>query len=99
VVENFSLIVQSWPCSSISSESAQEAFWKDNAEGVSEIVWRFGRAAANWLLRGGDLCAGVIENASLVEDKYCGRVDLYSPRSKNRDLGHPGWYMIKQSET
>ena len=37
-----------------SSELAQEAFWKGKAEGVSGIVRRIGRAAANWLLRGGD---------------------------------------------
>ena len=37
-----------------SSEPAQEAFWKGKAEGVSDIVRRIGRAAANWLLRGGD---------------------------------------------
>jgi hypothetical protein len=37
-----------------SSEPAQEAFWKGKAEGVSDILRRIGRAAANWLLRGGD---------------------------------------------
>ena len=37
-----------------SSEPVQEAFRKGKAEGVSDIVRRIGRAAPNWLLRGGD---------------------------------------------
>ncbi len=45
-----------------SSEPAQEAFWKVEANRVLGIVRRIGRAAANWLLR------GVIEDASLIEN-------------------------------
>jgi hypothetical protein len=45
-----------------SSEPAQEAFWKGEAEGVSGIVRRIGR------LRQIGYCAGAIEDASLVED-------------------------------
>jgi len=37
-----------------SGEPGQEAFWRDKAAGVSRTARRFGRVAANWLLRGGD---------------------------------------------
>ena len=47
---------------SLSSEPAQEAFWKGKAGEVQELCGGLGG------LRQGGYCAGVIEDASLVED-------------------------------
>jgi hypothetical protein len=46
---------------SLSSEPAHEAFWKDKAE-RAETARRIGRAEQRVY------CAGIIEDASLVED-------------------------------